>query len=200
MKRTTVPKKQQIFLEESALARVLAVLYRYPTEEFSLSELAKAADVSKSSVSRLLDHIERFGIIQRIDKGIIYSIKANRDNFNFIKRKIVHNLMSIYDSSLVETLDEIYVHPRSIILFGSYRWGVDTADSDIDIAIELGEGQEYQSIRLPALEPLEHFLGRKIQVHLFSQEKTDGNLMMNIANGIMLAGFLEVTLGKKQDT
>ena len=89
-------------------------------------------------------------------------------------------------------MNEHYHNPKAIVLFGSYRKGEDISGSDIDIAIEKDDVKEYTTVRLNELLNLEKRLDRKIQVHLFNRKSVDVNLFNNIANGIVLSGFLEV--------
>ncbi len=208
MKETHVQKKVHNSSETTlkiALQKILSALYRFPEIEFSLSELAKHAGVSKSTASRLMEHLKDDGIVLIEDKKIILRIKANRDNSEFRRRKIAHNLSLIYEVQLVEYLEKALCHPKAIILFGSHRRGEDISTSDIDIAIETSEDIPTQEIDFPE-KPVslgkqvliskkqyyERFLGRKIQLHLFNRKRIDINLFNNIANGIVLSGFLEV--------
>ena len=81
---------------------------------------------------------------------------------------------------------------RAIILFGSYRWGTDVEESDIDIAIEVVGNEHFRVTRLGIIEQLGYKKNVPVNVHLFSRNKVDLNLFANIANGIVLDGFLEV--------
>lgn len=210
MNRTIVPKKEQKLPKDHtlkiAMQKILAALYRFPEVEFSLSELAEHARVSKSTASRLIGYLKDDGIVYIEDKKIILRIKANSDNFQFKKLKIVHNLSRLYEVQLIEYLEKALDHPKAIVLFGSYRRGEDTSASDIDIAVETTEDTPTQEIDFPEQKPAfrsyatlmtkkkyyENFLGRKIQLHLFNRKRVDINLFNNIANGIVLSGFLEV--------
>jgi len=92
-------------------------------------------------------------------------------------------------------LQEIYTQipsPRAIILFGSYRKGDDTENSDIDIAVEVIGDEEVQVIELGKISKLGYRKNVIITLHIFSRNKIDLNLFSNIANGIVLDGFLEV--------
>ena len=76
--------------------------------------------------------------------------------------------------------------PNVIVLFGSYRKGEDTEESDIDLFLEC-PGEEI------SLGRFEKKLKRKVQLHF----KTNFNdypkeLKNNISNGIVLDGYLEV--------
>ena len=193
MKRTNVSKIEQLLLEKTGMERLLTVLYWWPEAEFSLTELARQAGVSKSTVSRLIDSLIAQGIATVEEKGIVFRIRANIESFQFIKGKIAYNLKFLYDSGLVEFLEDALGHPPAIILFGSFRKGDDISTSDIDIAVETLEVADIHTVRPKGIERIEkHFVGRKIQIHLFNRKKVDINVFNNIANGIVLSGFLEV--------
>ncbi len=192
MKRTEVSKKELLLLEKNKLQNVLSTLYTYPDIDFSLTELSAQAGVSKSSMSRFLDILEKNELVNVIDRGIVFRIRAKTDSYQFIKRKIVYNLNAIYESGIVEYLDESLNHPKAIILFGSFRLGEDRSDSDIDIAIETTEDVDVGTVRPKGIDAFEALLGRKIQVILFNRKNIDPNLFTNIANGILLLGGLEV--------
>ncbi|MBN1897117.1 MAG: nucleotidyltransferase domain-containing protein [Candidatus Aenigmarchaeota archaeon] len=98
----------------------------------------------------------------------------------------------IYESGIVEYLYDKYDNPKAIILFGSFRWGQDGKDSDVDIAIEVADDIGYDKHKIPALQEFEHGLSRNIQIHIFNRKNVDINVFNNIANGIVLYGFLEV--------
>ncbi len=122
----------------------------------------------------------------------IWRLKANRENFGFQKNKIIYNLSFIYNSGLVDFLVGKYNNPKAIILFGSFRRGEDDSYSDIDIAIEVEKNKEYETKIVEELSVFEKSINRKIQIHEFNKKNIDINVFNNIANGIVLFGFLEV--------
>ena len=77
-------------------------------------------------------------------------------------------------------------------MFGSYRWGTDVEESDIDIAVEVIDNKDMQIIQLGIIEQLGYKKKVPVNLHVFSRNKIDLNLFANIANGIILEGFLEV--------
>ena len=81
---------------------------------------------------------------------------------------------------------------NAILLFGSYRKGDDTEKSDVDIAIEVAGNEEVQVISLGQITELGFRKNVQVNLHVFSRNKIDINLFSNIANGIVLEGFLEV--------
>ena len=192
MKRLSVLKKEQPLYLETAKQRIAEVLFIYPEKEFSLSDLAKEAKVKKSNIGSILSEMHQKGFIEITKLSTIWRIKSNLQHPHFTINKIIHNLALIYNSGLVEFLNNYFGHPKSITLFGSFRRGEDLSSSDVDIAIEKDDIKNYEIVRLRELSAFEKTIKRKIQVHLFSRKTVDLNVFNNIANGIVLCGFLEV--------
>jgi len=192
MKKPIVQKKYLKLYKETARHRILEVFFRSPEQEFSLSDLAKEAGVAKANIGEILDEFQKVDLIEITKLSKIWRIKANQTNQHFIRSKIVYNLNSIYQSGLVEFLIEAFHNPKSITLFGSFRKGEDISSSDIDIAVESDEFKKYGVVGLVELMEFEKEVGRKIQIHKFNRKNIDINVFNNIANGIVLFGFLEV--------
>lgn len=190
--KPTVPKKLLTFYIETARQRILRILFNYPEKEFSLSDLAKEAGVAKAHIGKILDELHSLNIITITKLSKMWRIKANQQSPEYIKTKIVFNLAFVYQSGLVEFLNEEFNNPKAIVLFGSLRKGDDISASDIDFAIESDEVKEYQIVSHKKLAEFEKGIGRKIQLHLFNRKNVDINVFNNIANGIVLSGFLEV--------
>ena len=91
----------------------------------------------------------------------------------------------ILESGLVELIEE-KLTPKSLVLFGSYCRGEDDETSDIDLFLEC----KREGI---SADKFQQKLGRKIELH-FSENFSllPKELKNNIANGIVLSGFLEV--------
>ena len=192
MIKPIVHKKYLKLYEETAKNKIIEILFRYPEKEFSLSDLAKEAGVAKANIGRILEEFKDAGLINIEKLSKIWRIKANQTNWLYVRSKIVYNLNFVYKSGLIEFLIEFFKNPKAIVLFGSFRKGEDLSNSDIDIAIETNEAKEYQVMGLRELTEFEQMVGRKIQIHLFSRENIDLGVFNNIANGILLWGFLEV--------
>ncbi len=199
MKRTSVRIKEQWETKEGAADSVLNVFLWFPELEFTLTEVAKYAQVSKSTAHRITYDLSKRGLVTIEDKKIILRIKANRTDFRFINEKILHNLKDIYESRLVDFLIEKFKNPKAIILFGSFRKGEDISTSDIDIAIETSEDIDIETFDITdQFTEWAHkdwklfFKLRKIQILKFNRGRIDINLFNNVANGFVLYGFLEV--------
>ena len=187
-----VTKKLLSFYIETARQRVWGIFLKYPEKEFSLSDIAKEAGVAKAHMGKILDEFYSLGLINITKLSKIWRIKANQQSPEFIKSKIIHNLNFVYQSGLVEFLNEKFNNPKAMILFGSFRKGDDISTSDIDIAIETDEVEEYKTVTTKELIEFEKSINRKIQIHIFNRKNVDINVFNNIANGIVLQGFLEV--------
>ncbi len=109
-------------------------------------------------------------------------VKLNRENELAIDLKRVENLKLIYESGLKNYLSDLF--PGSlIILFGSYAFGEDTIDSDIDIAIIGYKGKEVN------LKEFEKYLKREIRLNFYENiGKINRELRANLFNGIVLKG------------
>ncbi len=192
MIKPIVHKKYLKLYEETAKNRIIEVLFRYPEKEFSLSDLAREGGVAKANIGTILKEFQEAGLINIEKLSKIWRIKANQTNWLYTRSKIVYNLNFVYRSGLIEFLVDLFKNPKAVVLFGSFRKGEDLSNSDIDIAIESGEVNKYKITGLRELAEFEKIIGRRIQLHLFSREDVDIGVFNNIANGIVLWGFLEV--------
>lgn len=194
MIKPTVNKNYLKLYNETAKQRIFEILFKFTNKEFSLSDLAREANVAKPNIGKILEELYSNEFIKITKLSKIWRIKANQNNWYFIRSKIVYNLNFIYQSGLIEFLTDYFKNPKAIILFGSFRKGEDITNSDIDIAIEDDGFRKYEITDLKELNEFEKQIGKKIQLHLFNRKNIDKNLFNNIANGIVLSGFLEVNL------
>jgi len=181
----------QTLYSETSKQRIVKTFLEHPEKEFSLSDLARISGVAKSNIGDILDELQNHDIINIEKLSKIWRIKANSLGWNFIKLKIPHNIFLIYQSGIIDFLNEYFRNPKAIVLFGSFRKGEDISTSDIDIAIENDE-KGYTVISIAELNKFEKILGKKIQIHLFNRRNIDRSIFNNIANGIVISGFLEV--------
>ena len=99
---------------------------------------------------------------------------------------------SAYYGGLRDHIFKIVGNAKSVVLFGSYRKGDDNDKSDVDIAVEVADDEELRIVELGVIPKFGFRNNVKINLHIFSRNKVDLNLFSNIANGIVLEGFLEV--------
>jgi predicted nucleotidyltransferase/predicted DNA-binding transcriptional regulator len=177
---------------ERTIDKCLVWFYARPTTKIGLSELAKTVNSSKTATKQVVESLVQSQFIQREIIGKAWLLSANQKHPFFITKKIPYNLGTIYESGIIDAVYKAVPGTRVIVLFGSYRWGTDMEESDIDIAVEVVGNQDLQIMRLGIIEQLGYRKNVPVNLHIFSRNKIDLNLFANIANGIVLDGFLEV--------
>ncbi len=157
-------------------------------ESLNQREISKALEVSPTAVSKSLKGLENENLIKvkRESKINLLLIELNRDNRRAIELKRAENLRMIYESGLVDFLEEKFPGDL-IILFGSYSYGEDYYNSDIDIAVI---GTKQKDINLDKFEKI---LSREININFyFNLKEIHKNLRSNIFNGIILSGRISL--------
>ena len=150
--------------------------------------IAKLLDVSAPAVIKALPALEKENLIKKEQdtESKRWSIGLNRDNYKAMQLKRADNLKQIYESGLSDFLEQ-QLAGATIIVFGSFSRGEDIINSDIDIAVI---GRKDKFLDLASYEKL---LERKININFYnSLKKIHKNLKENVANGIVLAGGLEL--------
>ncbi|MEN9626301.1 MAG: hypothetical protein RL557_629 [archaeon] len=177
---------------EVAVSRCWQWFFNYPKSKIGLNDLSSSIGSSKTSTKKAVEYLMSIRFLQREIIGKAWLLQANQEHPFFKTKKIPINLSLIYESGILDAVYKAVPGARAVILFGSYRWGVDIEESDIDIAVEIVGNQELQIHRLGIIEQLGYRKNVPVNVHIFSRNKIDLNLFANIANGIALDGFLEV--------
>ena len=176
-----------------AYRKCLFWFFSYPNKEMSFNDLATNLRVYKNNIRKIVFQLIEDGFLIKEELGKVWRIFVNKDHFYNKTIKICHHLEQIY-LNFPNILQEIYKkspNPLAIILFGSYRKGDDNENSDIDIAIEIigNKDPELQELRIPQLGYRKNV---RVNLYKFSRNRVDLNIFNNIANGIILDGFLEV--------
>ncbi len=172
--------------------KVMLWFFSYPNKEPGLNDLADAIKSSKKSVARAVEKLVREGFLIKTEIGNSWRISCSQRHIYNYSRKVAFNLSQIYELGVISQVHKVAANPLAIVLFGSYRKGDDTEKSDIDIAVEVAGDRKTE---IKEIKVLPHFGFRKnvpVNLHLFSRKAIDLNLFANIANGIVLEGFLEV--------
>ncbi len=177
---------------ERTLNKCLIWFYAYPNSRMGLNELAKSINSSKTATKQVVESLIRETFLSMVIIGKSWLISTNPKHGYIIAKKMPYHLSSIYHSGVIEAVYKTVPQARAIILFGSYRWGTDIETSDIDIAVETLDNKEIEIRQLGIIRELGYRKNVKVNVHIFSRNKIDLNLFANIANGIVLDGFLEV--------
>lgn len=155
---------------------------------YNQREIALTLKVSPTAVANSLKKLEKERIIE-LKKGkntrpSEITLNLHNDKVFYVKR--VENFRSIYESGLAEFLFDKFPG-ATIILFGSYSFGEDSSNSDIDIAV-VGAA----SIKID-IASFESKLTKKIIIQYFkSFDKISKNLKESILNGIILKGSVRL--------
>jgi len=174
-------------LQKDNRTKLLSVFMDDPLrkEGFQLRELSRTIDVAPPSIKRYLNEFEKEHFIQkRIIRGYpVYFANRDSDYFTFLKK--LHTLAQLYESTLINYLNDNCM-PDVIILFGSASRGEDVKESDIDVFVS----SKKVALNLAAYEKA---IGRTINI-LFEPHfnKLSSELKNNILNGIPLKGYLKV--------
>jgi len=190
-------EKQKINPPElkEAEQKVMTWFFSYPTKEFGLNELAEELGISKTSANKAVMNLAREGFLRRETLGKMWRISCNQQHGYNLTLKIGYNLVLIYHEYtrwIADAIHKLISNPKAIILFGSYRRGDSMEESDVDIAVEILGNKEIEIIELSKIAKLGYRKNVPVRLHIFSRNKIDLNLFANIANGIILEGFLEV--------
>ncbi len=182
-------KKAEIDVNE-AFQKVLIWFFSFPNREISLSDLAVNLKISKLTASTVVKQLVRIGFLKVEPLGRIWRITCNKGHIFNYSRKVAYNLILIQESGIMAEIRRIIPNSQAVVLFGSYRKGDDTEKSDIDIAVEVLGNDEPKIHTLGNID-IGYRTGVEVNLHIFSRNKVDLNLFANIANGIVLDGFLE---------
>ena len=185
-------RKTELLELTDAYRKVLYWFFSYPTKEFGLSELTKQVNISKTTANRVVLELAKQGFCKIEELGKLWRISCDTQHEFTTTRKIPYNLELVYESGIIGEVLKVVENPRCIILFGSYRKGDDTDQSDIDIAVEVLGNAQPTVTTLGVVPQLGYRKNVKVNVVTFSRNKVDINLFTNIANGVVLYGLLEV--------
>ena len=174
-------------LTEDNTQKILKLFFDGPIIRLHIREVARKVDLSPPGARKILESLEKDGLLIREPTPIVVEYRGNYDSELFMAWKRSINLFSLHSSGLVKHLTDYYGVPECIVLYGSYARGEDTAHSDIDIAIVT------KKKNIPETDTFDDKLKRKVSIHLIKDmREVDSGFINSLANGIVLSGYLEV--------
>lgn len=165
---------------------VLELFFDKPEESLHIREIARQIKKNPNTALKDANILVKEGLLLKRATKAVVEIRANRDSELFIRLKKLSNFRKIYLSGIIDELNKEYGAPKAIALFGSYSKGEDTARSDVDIAIITKQHIKFDSSRY------ESVFRRKIQLHEIDLKKVSKEFITNLANGIILRGYLDI--------
>ena len=162
--------------------KILSYFFENPFVEINIRSLAKKLGSNQMTIKRKVDELVKEKLLIINKKKLEYLLKLNYEKT--LTEKRIYNIKKIINSGIIEFLESVYEYPNSIILFGSYSFGENNEQSDIDIAIQTTLNKKID------LKKYEQKLRHTIQIFLLD-EKTPENLKKSIYNGIVLRGRIQ---------
>ena len=165
--------------------KIMNLFFEEPVRNFHLREISRLTKIAVTSVRNYLNELVKESLIKIDNKTIYPSYIANSENrmFNIYKQQTM--LIKLFKSELIDHLEDELL-PTCIVLFGSVKKGEYDKESDIDIFVQC-DRKELN------LNKFEGKLNHNINL-LFNSNpsKLSKELFNNIANGIVLSGYLKV--------
>lgn len=173
-------------LQKCSIWRVANVFFKQPSKKLSVAEISRTAALAPTAVRNHLQELEVQNIIRKEheERGArtFPVFFANRDTETYKHYKLLANLESLHAPvrNIVKTTGA-----RTIVVFGSYRYGEDDEMSDIDLFIE-GANATIDT------ERINNELKRRVQLHTTPFRKLSENMRQSVINGIVLYGSIEL--------
>ena len=167
----------------------LRTLIKHKGKIYTIRKLAKDAGASHPEVSKVIDKLEKFGVVKIQPVGKAYQLSLN--NKSYVLTKIVEPAIRAEQ----RTLDEIilmlkkYFDAEEIIaaaIFGSVVKETEKEDSDIDLLVITDDIEKANVIIADAQEEIGLIFHSKISPIIFSKKefksKKNTNLVRSIIN------------------
>lgn len=168
--------------------KVIALFFSFPERCFQLNQIVKLARVSKINANKIVNTLFKQEFITKEIIGKSWQVKCEKSHkFNKTK-KIPYNLWLVYESGILEQIKSKIGAYKSIILFGSYRKGDDTENSDLDIAIQSFTESKHEINEFCLIKNLGYRQNVEVSLHIFSNKNINKYLLDNIKNGVTLEG------------
>lgn len=185
-------KQSELIREAEALLKIIYWYFAYPLTAFSLNDLVDNLKISKTTANRVVSSLIEENFLKKEEIGKLWRISCNIQHSYNLTLKMPYHLSLIYNSGVIEEVHKKFPGAKAVILFGSYRKGDDIEKSDLDIAVEVVDDKPIEIVKLGNIEKLGFRENVSVNLHVFTRNNIDLNLFSNIANGIVLSGFLEV--------
>lgn len=163
--------------------KTLELLFKYPTTGFTLREISRRIKISTPMVSKIVKKLKKRNLIKIDKEKNIFKVRGNIENEEFRELKRIYNIFSLMElkNFLVRELN-----PSFICVYGSYAFGEDIENSDIDIFVE-SEKSCYLDF-----SKFERKLNRKIHLMVGNLSALPKELKENVLTGVVLYGCVRL--------
>ena len=195
VKKTEKLKRVALLELNEAYTKVLYWFFSFPNIETGLNDLTSNLNISKTTANKAVGKLIKEGFLNKKEYGKAWRITCNFNHHYNTSTKITFNLAMVYEAYYKDLRDRILTvvgNAKSVILFGNYRKGDDNEQSDIDIGVEVNDNKDVKIFELGIIPTFGFRDNVLVNIHIFSRNNIDINLFSNIANGIVLEGYLEV--------
>ncbi|MEK6916669.1 MAG: nucleotidyltransferase domain-containing protein [Nanoarchaeota archaeon] len=183
-------KDSILFFNKSSF-KIAKLIFNCPNKVYHIRMLERETGLSTTAIKDAIKYFKEFEIISIDSTTLTTNIKANLESESYRFYKFVFNIYRLKRYLFIDNLIRAYNNPEAIVLFGSFARGEDIEESDIDILIITSNEPEEYLTKL--IFTFEKELNRKINIHtLPSLEKSSVEFKNNLANGIVLYGYLKV--------
>jgi predicted nucleotidyltransferase len=163
----------------------MRLFFDSPEKKFHIRQISRLVGLSPPGISKIIKRLKEERLLTSERKGMVEEVSASKTD-KFFYLKLCHNISTLNESCLVKFLRDKYEEPEAIIVFGSYAHAEDTSKSDVDIAVVTGMRMSID------LKEFEKQINRKINIYEVRIKGCKKEFINNLANGIILHGFLKV--------
>jgi predicted nucleotidyltransferase len=165
--------------------KIMKLFFDSPERSLHIREIARLTGLSAPGVIKILERLKAGGLLASERGKIVENVRASK-NERFFLLKRSYNIISLFESGIIDYIKEEYEEPEAVVVFGSYSRGEDTSESDIDIAIVTRK-----EVKLD-LKRFEKSLQRKVNIYEIQIDKSEKEFLNNLINGTVVYGYLKV--------
>ena len=148
-------------MQELKLIEMASFFLENPYREMYIRELSRKLKLSVFAVKKYADLLVKEGLLIEERRANLRYLRANMENPAVKQLKVALNLKRIFDSKMVEAVEEGILNLSSIVVFGSVAKGEDDENSDLDVLI-IGKDNRIN------LDGVEKRIGKRINEQIFS--------------------------------
>ncbi len=176
---------------------MLRSLVKYRGKVYTIRGLAEDAGASHPEVSKTLDDLEKFGIVQIQPVGRAHQISLNEKSY--VLNKIIMPILKAEEKTLDDVISILRIHLgkkkiTSAVIFGSVVTGKEQADSDLDVLVLCDDfdyaisviSEAAEEISLKFQTPLSHIVFSESQFR--SKGKNHPLIRSILDNHILICG------------